>query len=483
MKPDFLKLPGNVIATAGKKAVIALVPVTDKTLDAWLKKKPASLRQKIEHTGFRATPGSVFVVYDEKGRIESVLCGYNVGAVHNDAAAIAESLSRGLNKKTLATLAFKLDEAGLRSEDLNRFCLGWILAGYKFDRYKKMDPGMATLVWPKGADRDSVEAHAEATFLIRNLINIPANDLGPDEFEKAARAVAAAEGLSVKVIKDKDLLKQNFPMIYNVGKGSPRRPRLIEMSWGNPKHPKVTLIGKGVCFDTGGLDLKPGTAMYTMKKDMCGASHAIALALLIIRHKIPVHVRVLTPVVENSISGESFRPSDVIPSRKGISVEVSDTDAEGRLVLGDALAYGSESKPAFMVNFATLTGGVALGPDLPAMFSNNMKMAFEIKDISESVNDPLWPLPLPPSYRRHMASDIADTCTVGNARGGTIHAALFLENFVDPAADWVHIDHFGWEPGGRPGRSRGGSEMGLRAIFAYIDKRFGKPPTKPKKKS
>ena len=263
-------------------------------------------------------------------------------------------------------------------------------------------------------------------------------------------------------------------MIYAVGKGSPRRPRLIDLKWGDPKHPKVTLVGKGVCFDTGGLDLKPGAAMYTMKKDLGGGAHALALALLIIRHKLPVRLRVLIPAVENSVSGESFRPSDVINSRKGLTVEVGDTDAEGRLILGDALALGSEEKPEFMVNFATLTGGVAIGPEVPAMFSNNEKMAFEIKDVSESVNDNLWPLPLIQSYRKHMASDIADICSVGNGRGGTVHAALFLESFVDPKIDWVHIDLFAWETGGRIGRSKGGTEMGLRAMYAYIEKRFGK---------
>jgi leucyl aminopeptidase len=212
--------------------------------------------------------------------------------------------------------------------------------------------------------------------------------------------------------------------------------------------------------------------MYTMKKDLGGGAHVMALALLIIRHKLPVRLRVLIPTVENSISGDSYRPSDVIKSRKGVTVEVGDTDAEGRLILSDALALASEEKPEFMVNFATLTGGVAIGPEVPAMFSNNEKMAFEIKEISEGVHDALWPLPLIQSYRKHMASDIADMSSVGNGRGGTIHAALFLETFVDPKIDWVHIDLFAWETGGRPGRTRGGTEMGLRAIYSYIAQRF-----------
>lgn len=472
MTSTLFKLPANFVTVAAKNNV-AITVLDAATASPWLKKAPAATRQRAEQSNFAGKPGQVLALYDAKGVLDHVLAGVNAPVQTFDLAPVANYLAGALSESILKATTFKLEN--VKGLDATNACIGWGIAGYRFENYKaKKTAALPRLVWPTGADKTSALAHIEASLLIRTLINIPANDMGPDELEKAVRGVAKAEGLTVKVIKDKELIEQNFPMIYAVGKGSPRRPRLIDLKWGDPKHPKITLVGKGVCFDTGGLDLKPGAAMYTMKKDLGGGAHALALALLIIRHKLPVRLRVLIPAVENSVSGESFRPSDVINSRKGLTVEVGDTDAEGRLILGDALALGSEEKPEFMVNFATLTGGVAIGPEVPAMFSNNEKMAFEIKDVSESVNDNLWPLPLIQSYRKHMASDIADICSVGNGRGGTVHAALFLESFVDPKIDWVHIDLFAWETGGRIGRTKGGTEMGLRAMYAYIEKRFGK---------
>lgn len=472
MTITLFKLPANFVTAASKQNVtITLLNAT--TAATWMKKADAATRQRAEQASFGGKPGQVLALYDAQGRLDQVVIGVNAPVQTFDLAPVADYLSRALSEKILKAVTFKLD--GVKGADATNACIGWGIAGYRFENYKaRKTAALPRLVWPKDADKASALAHIEASLLIRTLINIPANDMGPDELEKAVRSIAKAEGLTVKIIKDKELIEQNFPMIYAVGKGSPRRPRLIDLKWGDPKHPKVTLVGKGVCFDTGGLNLKPGPAMYTMKKDLGGGAHALALALLIIRHKLPVRLRVLIPAVENSVSGDSFRPSDVINSRKGITVEVGDTDAEGRLILGDALAYGAEEKPELMVNFATLTGGVAIGPEVPALFSNNEKLAFEIKDISERVHDNLWPLPLIQSYRKHMASDIADMSSVGNGRGGTIHAALFLESFVDPKIDWVHIDLFAWETGGRIGRSKGGTEMGLRAMHAYIDKRFGK---------
>lgn len=472
MTSTLFKLPANFVATAGKSSVTITV-LSSSTAPTWLKKADAATRHRAEQASFAGRPGQVLALYDAKGVMNRVLAGVNAPVQTFDLSSAADYLARALSDKTLKATTFKLE--GVKGDDATNACIGWGIAGYRFENYKaRKTEALPRLVWPKDADKNSALAHIEASLLIRTLINIPANDMGPDELEKAVRGVAKAEGLTVKVIKDKELVEQNFPMIWNVGKGSSRRPRLIDLKWGDPKHPKVTLVGKGVCFDTGGLDLKPGAAMYTMKKDLGGGAHALALAMLIIRHKLPVRLRVLIPTVENSISGDSYRPSDVIKSRKGITVEVGDTDAEGRLILSDALALACEEKPEFMVNFATLTGGVAIGPEVPAMFSNKEKLAFELKDVSESVNDNLWPLPLIQSYRKHMASDIADISSVGNGRGGTIHAALFLETFVDPKVDWVHLDIFAWEPGGRPGRSKGGTEMGLRAMYAYIEKRFGK---------
>ncbi len=473
---SLFKLPANFVSTAAKQSVTISVLNTDHTAE-WLKKADAATRHRAAQADFTGRPGQVLALYDDKGVMTRVLAGVNALVQTYDMASVFDYLARALHEKTLKEITFRLE--GVKGDDATNACIGWGIAGYRFENYKaRKTAALPRLVWPKEADKNSALAHIEAMVLVRTLINIPANDMGPDELEKAARAFAKDEGLSVKVIKDKELVTQNFPMIWNVGKGSSRRPRLIDLKWGDPQHPKVTLVGKGVCFDTGGLDLKPGTAMHTMKKDLGGGAHVMALALLIIRHKLPVRLRVLIPTVENSISGDSYRPSDVIKSRKGITVEVGDTDAEGRLILSDALALASEEKPEFMVNFATLTGGVAIGPEVPAMFSNNEKMAFQIKDVSERVHDALWPLPLIQSYRKHMASDVADISSVGNARGGTVHAALFLESFVDPKIDWVHIDLFAWETGGRLGRSRGGTEMGLRAMYAYLEQRFHKKKSK-----
>lgn len=472
MSSSLFKLPANFVSAAARQNVAITVLHTGNTAE-WLKKSDPITRQRAEQASFTGNPGQVLALYNDKGALMRVLAGVNNPVQTFDLAAASDYLARALAEKILKNTTFRLE--GVKGADATQACIGWGISGYRFENYKtRKTLALPRLVWPKDADKQSALAHIEAALMIRTLINIPANDMGPDELEKTARDIAKNEGFSVKIIKDKELVAQNFPLIWNVGKGSSRRPRLIDLKWGDPKHPKVTLVGKGVCFDTGGLDLKPGAAMYTMKKDLGGGAHVLALALLIVRHNLPVRLRVLIPAVENSISGDSYRPSDVIKSRKGITVEVGDTDAEGRLILSDALALACEEKPEFMVNFATLTGGVAIGPEVPAIFSNNEKLAFHLKDMSESVHDNLWPLPLIQSYRKHMASDIADISSVGNGRGGTIHAALFLETFVDPKVDWVHVDLFAWETGNRPGRSRGGTEMGLRALYAYIEQRFGK---------
>lgn len=469
---SLFKLPDNFTATAGKRC-LPVHALSAAAFLGWLKKQDSTVKKRAEEMGFAARPAQVMPLYGSDGMLAALVVGVNDPVQCYDLSIAGEYLSRTLSEKTLKTTTFALE--GLKGDDLTQACIGWGVGGYRFENYKqKKTAALPRLVWPKGADKKSALAFIEAMLLVRTLINIPANDLGPDELEKAIKTVAKAEEMTVKVIKDQQLIEQNFPMIYAVGQGSPRRPRLIDLKWGDPKHPKVTLVGKGVCFDTGGLDMKPSAGMYTMKKDMGGAAHVLALALLIMRHKIPVRLRVLIPAVENSVSGESFRPSDVINSRKGLTVEVGNTDAEGRLILGDALTFGAEEKPDLMVDFATLTGGVAMGPEVPALLSNNEKLAFKIKDISESVHDPLWPLPLIAAYKKHLASDIADICNNANARGGTIHAGLFLESFVDPKIDWVHIDLFAWETGGRIGRSKGGTEMGLRTLYATIAERYSK---------
>ncbi|MBI2234510.1 MAG: leucyl aminopeptidase family protein [Micavibrio aeruginosavorus] len=467
--------PLPFVATKGK-GTLKLHALTAKDCAAWLKKAPAATRQRAEQANFTARPGQVLALYDDKGHLISVLAGVNSPLQLFDLAAASEALARSLSEKTLKGAVFEID--GVKAAELEKACIGWGLAAYRFDSYKggKKNSAFPKLLWPAGVKKNAVEAHIESASLIRTLINIPANDMGPDELEDAAKTLAGAEGLTIRVIRDKDLLKHNFPMIHAVGKGSTRRPRLIDMHWGNTRHPKITLVGKGVCFDTGGLDIKPPAAMYTMKKDMGGAAHVLGLALLIIRYKLPVRLRVLIPAVENSISGDSYRPSDVLDSRKGLTVEVGDTDAEGRLILADALALACEEKPALLVNFATLTGAarVALGVEIPVIFSNNEKLAFTLKDIGMANDDPLWPLPLWQPYRKEMASDIADLSSTGVGKAGAITAALFLESFVDPKVDWVHIDLYAWDHGGKPGRTKGGTEMASRALFAYLQNRFGK---------
>ncbi len=470
-------LPDGLTSTPGNKSV-SLIPLHKKSAEPWLKKSSAAIRQRAEQSNFTGTPGQILALYNDKGVLETILIGVNHPLQIFDLSSAADQLSKSLSQTILKNTTFRLEDENLSPTETTLGCIGWGLSVYRFERYKTEKAALAVphLVLPKTADKASVQAHIESASLIRTLINVPANHMGPDELEAAARKLATAEGLSIKVTKDQALLRDNLPMIYEVGKGSPRRPRLIDMHWGNLKHPKITLVGKGVCFDTGGLDLKPPAAMLTMKKDMGGAAHVLGLALLIIRHKLPVRLRILIPAVENSVSGEAFRPWDVIQSRKGLSVEVGDTDAEGRLFLGDALTLACEENPDLIADFATLTGAarVALGVDVPAIFCNPEKIGFEIKDIGMSCDDPLWPLPLWQGYRQEMNSDIADISSTGSGKAGAITAALFLETFVDPKIDWVHVDLYAWNHGGKPGRSRGGAEMSSRALFSYIQQRFGK---------
>ncbi|MBI3440481.1 MAG: leucyl aminopeptidase family protein, partial [Proteobacteria bacterium] len=304
-----------------------------------------------------------------------------------------------------------------------------------------------------------------------------ANDLGPEELARASQTLAKKfKKTSISIIVGEDLLKKNYPAVYAVGKGSPRKPCFIDIHWGDKKHPLVTLIGKGVCFDTGGLNLKPGNAMVLMKKDMGGAAHVLGLAQMIMSQKLPVRLRVLIPTVENSTGGNSYRPGDILATRKGISVEVGDTDAEGRIILADALTTACAGHPALIIDFATLTGAarVALGPDLPAMFSNDDAVAEALLQSSKKTEDPLWRLPLWQPYKDMLQSKVADTNNIGGNYAGAITAALFLEKFVDKKIPWVHIDTFAWNPGTKPGRPEGGEALGLRACYELIRKRFGR---------
>jgi leucyl aminopeptidase len=355
--------------------------------------------------------------------------------------------------------------------------LAWGLGAYRFRRYKSIasDPA-PKFVWPTGADRERVLAEIEAVWLGRDLINTPANDMGPDDIENAARELALRHGATITVVAGDELLAKNFPLIHAVGRASPRAPRLIDLTWGAPDARAVTLVGKGIVFDTGGLDIKPASGMLLMKKDMGGAATALALGHMIMAQKLPVRLRILIPVAENAISGDAFRPSDVIKSRAGVTVEIGNTDAEGRLVLADALALADEESPSCLLTFSTLTGAarVALGPDLPAFFTDDEALAASIATRGQAIGDPVWRLPFWSGYERNLDSEIADMNNVSESPfSGAITAALFLRRFVKSAASFAHFDLYGWRPATRPLGPKGGEPQTARTVFDHLRSECG----------
>jgi leucyl aminopeptidase len=345
---------------------------------------------------------------------------------------------------------------------------------YRFTRYRKAEARAIKLDLPQRLDRDELNHTVEAVTLARDLINTPANDLGPAQLEQAARKLAARHSATINAVIGDELLEKNFPLIHAVGRASTGAPRLIDMVWGDAGHPKVTLVGKGVCFDTGGLDIKSDASMLNMKKDMGGAATALALASMVMARGLKVRLRVLIPAVENSIAGASFRPRDIYPSRKGITVEIGNTDAEGRLILADALALADEDKPELVFDFATLTGAarVALGPDLPAFFTDDDALAAELSRLGAAENDPLWRLPLWRPYEAMLESKVADVNNVGGSQGGAITAALFMRRFI-AAKSWLHVDLFAWTSSAKPGRPEGGELQAARALYAMLAARYG----------
>ena len=448
-----------------------ITPVSAEDFKDWLKTQDAKTKAWVAATDYKGSEGTILSIPDDNGGIARVLFGTG----KDDSLYTYADLPGKLPKNPAG---YYIDKK-LTDARATQAALGWALGTYQFTQYKpSKKKDFASLVWPDNADRKAVKATAEATFLVRDLVNIPANDLGPEELANASKKVAKAfNKASVKIILGDQLLKQNFPAIYEVGKGSPREPRLIDIRWGDEKHPQITLIGKGVIFDTGGLDIKPSSAMGLMKKDMGGAAHVLGLAHMIMSENLPVRLRVLIPAVENSIDGHSFRPGDIIKTRKGLSVEIGNTDAEGRLVLCDAIAEACSEKPDLIIDFATLTGAarVALGPDLPAMFSNNDAVANDLLKSGEKVQDPLWRLPLWQPYNKMIDTPNADVNNAGaGGHAGAITAALFLERFVDKDVPWVHIDTFAWNPGNKPGRPEGGEALGMRASYEMLREKYGK---------
>lgn len=452
----------HLTARAGKS--VPITPVTTSEFKGWLKAQRAPVRNWIEAVRFEPAPGKHALVPGRDGALARVVLGVEPGPDTWSYGGLPMALPRGTYR-----IDGKSDPASA-----TRAALGWALGGYAFGRYKKR-PASARLLWPEAADRAAVERAAAAAFLVRDLVNTPAEDMGPAELAAAAQAVAKVHGAKFKVVVGDELLDAGYTLIHAVGRASVRQPRLVDLRWGD-KGPLIALVGKGVCFDSGGLDLKSAQNMLLMKKDMGGAAHVLALAQMVMAAGLPVRLRVLIPAVENSVSGNAFRPLDVIRSRKGLTVEIGNTDAEGRLILCDALAEACGDKPQLVVDCATLTGAarVALGPDLPAVFCNHDATADALLRHGLAQDDPLWRLPLHKPYRKMLDSKIADINNVSeSAFAGSITAALFLQEFVDPGVPWVHIDMMAWNPSARPGRPDGGEAQGLRALYALIAERAG----------
>lgn len=475
-----LQHPQNLVAKARTKAIPVYL-VTEKDFDKWLKSQTAATQSSLLAQGFKGGASNVSLTY-AAGRIESVYVGVGTRVGLYAFSYVVDAIMKS-SAEEFYDADFEL-KGDLSQEDLEKACIGWSLAAYKFDAYKKNKKKYPRLVYPKGINQDRVQSFIQSISLIRNLINLPANALGPEELADAAKKIAATKKASIKIIDDEKLLSSNFPMIHAVGHGSERRPRLIDMTWGKASDPKLTIVGKGVVFDTGGYDIKPSSAMLLMKKDMGGSAMALGLAWMIISHNLPVRLRVLIPAVENSISGHAYRPGDVLTSRQGLTVEIGNTDAEGRLVMADCLTLACEENPDLLLDFSTLTGAArtALGFDIPAMFSNNDEIAAELQKTSLAAEDPLWQMPLWAPYRNDIMSSIADLNNAGNNPAGSITAALFLQSFVTDNTDWVHIDHYAWEASGKPGRPKGGADTGMRAVFAYLEKRYAQK-SKAKKKT
>ena len=433
-------------------------------LDNWLTRQPARARAAVAAGKFRGKADEVVILPGD--------------AADDWSVAVGVEDSGKLGPWCLASAAQKLPAGTYRLADgaPGATALGWMLAQHRFDRYRaKTDSeGPRVLLTADPAAIASAVALAEATALVRDLVDTPAEDLGPAELAAAIEAEATRFGGTV-VVTQGEQLRSGFPAVHAVGRAATKTPRLVDLSWGDPAHPKVTLVGKGVTFDSGGLDIKPASGMLHMKKDMGGAAHALGIARLIMQARLPVRLRLIVPAVENAIAGNAFRPGDVLATRKGISVEIGNTDAEGRLVLADALTLAQEDKPELLFDFATLTGAarVALGPDLPALFANDDELAEGLLTASRDAADPMWRMPLWQPYKTMLKSEIAD---IGNSAdgpfAGCITAALFLERFIDPGTRWAHLDLFAWRPSAKPGRPKGGEAMTLRAVWAFLEGRY-----------
>ncbi len=449
----------HLVARADAKTM-PLTPLTTEALSEWLPLQSAAYAKWIGATEFAAEVGKICLLPSDNGGLDRALLGVNALDDLWSYAGAASGLPPG---------RYRIDPP-LSATAATQAALGWALGCYSFDRYKKRTGMPAHLVWPKSADKAYVSLATQGIALTRDLINTPANHMGPEDLADAARVLAKQHKAKLTILVGDQLLKKGYPAVHAVGRASSRLPRLIDLTWGR-KGPRVTLVGKGVCFDSGGLDLKSASGMKLMKKDMGGAAHVLGLAAMVMAAKLPVRLRVLVPAVENAVSGDAFRPLDVIETRKGLSVEIGNTDAEGRLILADALTEADRDDPTLVIDFATLTGAarVALGTDLPAMFANDDRVAEALTAAAASTQDPLWRMPLHKPYRRLLESSIADINNISDGPyGGAITAALFLAEFLRPSTPWVHFDVMAWNLAARPGRPAGGEAMALRASYAIL---------------
>lgn len=511
------------ISTKPPKNCTPLILVSAKQFPEWIKGQPAEIENWIKAQKFFPHPGSSLIFPSASGKASFVLAilstpvslwdlaelprllpatpfklewGSGCPAPHlaetetsNDKKTRQSKTGPGSkqNRKNTHAIETRISahtttiahlhtsEAHTEKECLNKLALGWLLGCYHFNRYKTQHQSFPQLIIDKAFDHKEVHDLFAATQLARDLINTTAEDLGPQELANEIKKVGTKFAAHIKIITGNDLLKHNYPAIHTVGRASIRPPRLVDLKWGNPKHPKLTIVGKGVCFDTGGLDLKPSSAMYTMKKDMGGGAVGLGLAMLIMSQKLPVNLRLLIPCVENSISGNAFRPSDIIKMRNGLTVEVGNTDAEGRLIVADALAEAAAESPDLLIDLTTLTGAArsAVGMEISAYMTNNNNLAAAIDQASEATEDWAWRLPLFPSYKRMLKSPIADLNSCPDSPyAGAITAALFLQNFIGKSGNWVHFDFPAFNSSSRPGRPEGGEAMCLRSVYQLIKKRY-----------
>jgi leucyl aminopeptidase len=469
-QPDYKGIEMGFSLIDDTAGAIPVAVLTKDRFPSWLAEAPERERNWLTAIGFSGKQGKLALVPAADGRLARVVVG------------LGEGTEPGAGMWALAGLPGALPEGSYRLEitpddgDPTRLALGWALATYAFTRYRAKKAATTALVWPDGADRGLVERLANAVFLARDLANTPAGDLGPAELAAEATRVAKAAGAKHRVIVGDELLAENYPTIHAVGRAAAQPPRLVDIVWGKPSAPKVTLVGKGVCFDTGGLDLKTASGMRLMKKDMAGAAIVLGLAQAIMDANFPVRLRVLLPLVENAVSGNAMHPMDIVRTRKGLTVEIGNTDAEGRLILCDALAEAATEKPALLIDMATLTGAarVALGPELAALFCNDDRLAESLLASAKAEDDPMWRMPLWRPYRKMIDSKIADLNNVSESpHAGAVTAALYLQEFVDPDTPWAHLDVMAWNPQSRPGRPEGAEATTLRALYAHIAQKFG----------